>query len=271
MADSTVQTQNNGSATATAPASSEGAASNVASDSSQTANSTVDTSNAEGKSNASDGSAGAAGEGDGQRPGRAERKISELTKREKELQSELEQKNTLLERLSKTPIDANNIKFPDYSQVEQVTPELLKKDILDTANQLVDARMDLLGSALLDRVDQKEVSTKSEEAIRSTISKYSVLNPDSEDYDHDLDVDISTSYAEARKGNPSYSFTSFIKPYERLLETSSTTEKSTSKTESSSRGRSANRSRTVPTRSSNEFPEGGTAAQMEEWFAQNRG
>ena len=141
-----------------------------------------------------------------------------------------------------------------------------------TANQLVDARMDLLGSALLDRVDQKEVSTASTNAIKSTIEKFSVLNPESEDYDQDLDRDLSASYAEARSKNPSYSFTTFIKPFERLLEQSSTTSKDASKTESSSRSRSAPRSRSVATsRSSNEFPETGTAEQMEKWFAQNRG
>ena len=268
MAETKTQTQ-------TAPASGDDSSSNTSvsnagSDSQQTSNSgVVDTGSDAGKSTASDDAGGAGSDGERQRPGRAERRISELTKREKELQTELEQKNTLLERLSKTPVDQSNIKFPDYSGVEQITPDQLKKDILDTANQLVDARMNLLGSALLDRVDQRDTSAKSEDAIRSTIAKYDVINPDSENYDREQDLEVASAYAEARKGNPSYSFTTFIKPYERLWNQSSTTEKSTSTTESN-RGRSAARP-TATRRSANEFPADGTAADMEKWFAQNRG
>ena len=269
MAEPTVQTQNNAAPASNASASSEDANSNAGSGSLQTPNPIVDKGTGEGKSTDRDESGGAAGDGERQRPGRQERRISELTKREKELQTELEEKNSLLERLSETPLDSSKIKFPDYSTVDQVTPDQLKKDILDTANQLVDARMNLLGSALLDRVDQKDVSAKSEDAIRSTITKFSVLNPESDDYDHDLDTELSASYAEARSKNPSYSFTTFIKPFERLLEQSSTTSKDTSKTGSSSRGRAANRS-TAPVRRGNEFPESGTAAEMEKWFANNR-
>jgi hypothetical protein len=271
MADST-ETQTKTAPASGAASSSDAANSNAGSDTSQTSNTgTVDTGSDAGKSTASDEASGAADGGERQRPGRAERRISELTKREKELQTELEEKNSLLERLSKTPVDDSKINFPDYSGVDQITPDQLKKDILATANQLVDARMNLLGSALLDRVDAKEISSKSAEAISSTITKYSVLNPNSDDYDEDLDKELSAAYGEARSKNPSYSFTTFIKPFERLLEQSSTTEKSTSTTESSSRGRSAARPSAATRRSANEFPADGTAAQMEEWFAKNRG
>jgi hypothetical protein len=269
MADS--QTQTKVTPASNVDSSSSSTNSNAVSDSLQTSNSfQIEGTSNEGNSDSSDGKNGAPSDGDRQRPGRAERRISELSKRNKEVETELEQKNSLLERLSKTPVDSNSIQFPDYSGVDQVTPEQLKKDILSTANQLVDARMNLLGSALLDRVDQKETSTKSEEAIRNTIDKFSTLNPESDDYDRDLDVELSTAYAEARSKNPSYSFTTFIKPFERLLEQSSTTEKSASKTGSSSRSRAANRNRSTPLRSSNEFPSNGTTAEMETWFANNR-
>lgn len=266
------ETQTEKAATASgAGSSSNSAVSNAGSDPSQTSTTgTVDTGNDAGKSTGSDESDGAADGGE-RRPGRAERRISELTKREKELQTELAEKNSLLDKLSKTPVDDSKIQFPDYSGVEQITPDQLKKDILATANQLVDARMDLLGTALLDRVDQRETSTKSSEAIKSTIEKYSVLNPESDAYDGDLDRDLSAAYAEARSKNPSYSFTTFIKPFERLLESSSTTEKSTSTREPSSRGRAANRNRSVQSRSANEFPESGSSEEMEKWFASQRG
>lgn len=268
----TTQTQTQAAPASGDEATSTSSVSNAVADSLQTSTtSTVDTGKDEGKSASSDGKDGASGDGARRRPGEAERRISELTKKEKELQTELQEKNSLLEKLSKTPIDQSQINMPDYSGVSEVTPDQLKKDILATANQLVDARMSLLGSELLDRVDQKEITTRSSDAIKSTITKFSVLNPESDDYDHDLDIELSTAYAEARSKNASYSFTTFIKPFERLLEQSSTTEESASKTGSSSRSRSAQRSRSVPTRTANEFPETGTAEQMEKWFAQNRG
>lgn len=274
MADTTEQTQTQTAPASGAASSSNAAVSNAGSDSLQTPNTaTVDSGNGEGKSSSSDGSDGASGDGDRQRPGRSERRISELASKNKELEDKLVARDQLLQKLTGTPVDESKINFPDYSGVTEVTPDQLKKDILATATQLVDARMNLVGETLLDRVEQRDVSARSENAIRSTIEKYSVLNPESEDYDHDLDVELSTAYAEARSKNPSYSFTTFIKPMERLLEQSSTTDgKSASTTESSSRGRSANRSRNVATsRSSNEFPANGTAAEMEKWFDQNRG
>lgn len=264
------QTQTQGTPAGTADSSSNTAVSNAGSDSLQTVTPNVDTGSAEGNSDSSDGSNGAAGDGDRQRPGRAERRISELSSKNKELEDKLAKQSSLMEKLNANPVDANSIKFPDYSQMDQVTPDQLKKDILDTATQLVDARMNLVGSELLNRVDQKETSAKSEQAIRETINKYSVLNPESDDYDKDLDSELSAAYAEAREKNPSYSFTSFIKPFQRILDQSSTTSTDTPKTGSSRRSQSANRA-TTPVRRGNEFPENGSAADMEKWFAQNRG
>ena len=272
MSDTTAQTQNATTPAGSAPASSDGAVSNAGSDSLQTANTaTVDSGNAGGKSAASDDAGGAAGDGDRQRPGRSERRISELAKQNKELEAKLEEQQTTLQKLMANPVDPSSIKFPDYSGVSEVTPDQLKKDILETATQLVDARMNIVGQTLLDRVDQRDVSSKSEGAIRTTIEKYSVLNPESDDYDHDLDTELSTAYAEARAKNPSYSFTTFIKPFERLLEQSSTTSNDASKTESSSRGRTAQRNRSTPTRTANEFNPNWDSATMEKWFANNRG
>lgn len=274
MADTTEQTKNTTAPASGAAATSDAAVSNAGSDSPQTPNTaTVDSGKGEDKSGSSDGGDGSSGDGDRQRPGRSERRISELSSKNKELEDKLVARDELLEKLTKTPVDQNSIKFPDYSGVTEVTPYQLKKDILDTATQLVDARMNLVGNTLLDRVDQRDVSARSENAIRSTIEKYSVLNPESDDYDHDLDVELSTAYAEARSKNPSYSFTTFIKPMERLLEQSSTTDdKSASTTGSSSRGKSAQRSRNAATsRSSNEFDASWSAERMEKWFADNRG
>lgn len=240
-------------------------------DSSKTTTPVVENGGVEDKSKAGDAADGAANDGV-RRPGRAERRISELTKRNKELETGLEERNVLLRKLSESPVDQSKIDMPDYSKVDTVTPDLLKSDILKAANQIVDQKMDVLGNMLIDRVEQRDVSARSDDAIAATIAKFPKLNPNSEEYDEELDDEIADSWNEAKKNNPTYSFTSFIKPYERLLGQSSTTgtdNGATSKTESS-RGTSANRS-TAPVRRSNDFPETGTAAEMEAWFAKNRG
>lgn len=271
MAESTVEAK-----TQPAPASGVGstpdpANSSAGSDPSQTSNAgKVDTGSDAGKSTASDEASGAADGGERQRPGRQERRISELSSKIKGLEAELDQKNQLAESLQQSAVDPSKIKFPDYSQVEQVTPEQLKQDIISTAEQIVDLKMQAAGTALEQKLTQGQAIDKSSAAIEAAINKYPALNPNSEDYDRDLDVEITDAYASVLQKDPSYSFTKFIKPFERILEASDTTSKDTSKTEPSSKGRSANRPN-VPVRRSNEFPENGTAEEMEKWFADNRG
>lgn len=269
MEDQKTQTQS--TAAGAGASTSDAGTSKAGSDSSKTSAPIVETGVDEGKSTASDVASGAANEGD-RRPGRAERRISELSKRNKELETGIEDRNVLLKKLSESPVDQSKVTMPDYSAVESVTPDLLKSDILKAANQIVDQRMDVLGNILLDRVDQRDVSARSDDAIASTISKFAKLNPNSDDYDEDLDTEIADSWKEAKKNNPSYSFTSFIKPYERLLGQSDTTGAgdSTTSTKESSRGTSANRA-TAPVRRSNDFPENGSTSEMETWFAKNRG
>jgi len=268
MADSQTQTQ-------TAPASSDEApsaspVSNAGSDPSQTSNTApVVGGNDEGKSAASDEASGAADGGDRQRPGRAERRISELSSTIKKLESELAEKNKLADSLNGAPVNPSSIKFPDYSQMSEITPDQLKQDIIKTAEQIVDLKMTAAGTALEQKLTQGQAVEKSAAAIESAIKKYPALNPQSDDYDREMDLEITEAYAEVLKRDPSYSFSKFIKPFERILDVSDTTEKSASKTEPSS-GRRANRPNT-PVRRSNEFPAGGTTEEMEKWFANNRG
>src|SRR5665213_868189 len=104
------QTQTKTAPASSADSSSSSANSNAVSDSLQTSNTAqIEGGSNEGNSDSSDGKNGAASDGDRQRPGRAERRISELTKRNKEVETQLEEKNSLLERLSKTPVDPNSI------------------------------------------------------------------------------------------------------------------------------------------------------------------
>lgn len=264
--------------TKTAPASSDASSSdasisNAVSDSPQTQGPIVDKGTSAGKATASDEASGAAGDGDRQRPGRAERRISELTSEIKKLESELADKNKIADSLSKAAVNPADIKFPDYSQLDQVTPEQLKSDIIKTAEQIVDLKMQAAGTALEAKLTQGQAVEKSAQAIENAIKKYPALNPSNEGYDEELDKEITAAYAEVIRKDPTYSFSSFIKPFERILDSSDTNvDKTASTTEPSSsrRGRSANRPN-VPTRRSNEFPEGGSLEEMEKWFANNRG
>ena len=269
MAEST-ETKTQVAPAGNAASSSDAAVSNAGSDSLQTVEPTVDKAIAEGKSASSDDDSGAAGDGE-RRPGRAERRISELSSKIKELETQLGEQNQLATSLNKAAVDPTSIKFPDYSQMSEITPDQLKADIIKTAEQIVDLKMTAAGTALEQRLTTGQAVEKSATAIEAAINKYPALNPNSDDYDKDLDVEITDAYAAVLQRDPSYSFTKFIKPFERILEPSDTTDAkaSTSKTEPT-RGRSANRS-TTPVRRSNEFPETGTAADMEKWFAQNRG
>jgi hypothetical protein len=259
MAETETQTQT--TSVGSADDSSSSANSNTGSDSSQTSNSTVDRVDG-GKSTASDESSGAVGDGERARPGRAERRISELTKTIKDLEGQLAEVN-----LQSGPVDSSKIDLPDYSKMTEVTPDQLKSDIIKAAEQIVDQKMQSAGKDLTNNLTQQQAMAKSSQAIEATITKYSVLNPDSEDYDSGLDDEITTAYADILKKDPTYSFSQFIKPFTRILESSDTTSKDTSKTES--RSRAANRA-SAPVKRSNEFPEGGTADEMEKWFASQR-
>lgn len=256
------ETQTKPASASGATSSSDGASSNVGSDSPQTSTEVVDKGSDGGKSASSDGDSGAVGDGE-RRPGRAERRISELTKTIKELEDKVAEVS-----LQGAPVDPSKVELPDYSKMAEVTPEQLKTDIIKAAEQIVDAKMAAAGKELQSNLTQQQAIAKSGEAIDAAISKYPVLNPSSEEYDAALDNEITEAYADVLQKDPSYSFTKFIKPFVRILEPSDTTPKGTSKTEP--RGRAANRA-TAPVRRANEFPEGGTAEQMEEWFAQNRG
>jgi len=264
------QTQTQTTPASSASSSSNQANSNAVSDSPQTTNaSAVDTGSVEGKSTASEEAGGAASDGDRQRPGRAERRISELSSKIKELESKLGEQNRIADTLNKTTVNPSDVNFPDYSGVEQITPEILKRDILNTAEQLVNLKMTAAGTELERRLTQTQAVEKSAQAIENSIKKYPKLNPDSDEYDHSLDVEITEAYADVVARDPSYSFTKFIKPFERILETSDTTSKDASTT-GSSRGRAANRPSAPTRRTANEFPVNGTTADMEKWFANNR-
>lgn len=255
-----------------APANATDAASLAGQNPEQPADAGVDTGSAEGKgkSAASDEQDGADSAGAGRaRPGRAQRTISELTSKIKELESALDEQGNLSTQLQKTPIDSSQVNLPDYSQMTEITPDQIKKDIITAASQIVDLKMQTTANALETKLTLKQAAEKSAQAIEATLKKYPVLNPESEDYDQGLDKEISDSYAEILQKDPGYSFAKFIKPMERFLESQSKSSESTASSETSSRGTSANRS-SGQSRSLKQFSPEMTTAEMEAWFASKR-
>lgn len=263
--------QNDGTA-AVASANATDAASTAGQNPTQPADAGVDTGSAEdkGKSAQSDAGDGADSDGAGRaRPGRAQRTISELTSKIRELETALDQQGQLSTQLQKTPVDASQVNLPDYSQMTEITPDQIKKDIITAASQIVDLKMQTTANVLETKMGLKQAAEKSAQAIEATLKKYPVLNPESEDYDGELDKEISDSYAEILQKDPSYSFSKFIKPMERFLESQSKSSESTGSSETSSRGTSANRA-SGQSRSLKQFSPEMSTGEMEAWFASKR-
>lgn len=242
---------------------------NAGSESTQPTNAAqVDSSSVEDKGNSavSDEQNGAeSADGVRQRPGRAERRISELTSKVSELTQKLEQTSQLSTKLQASPVDPSQVNLPDYSQMAEITPDQIKKDIITAASQIVDLKMQTTANALEEKLSWRQATEKSAQAIDSALKKYPVLNPESETYDQTLDQEISASYTEILQKDPSYSFDKFIKPMERFLESSNTTADANDSGSSSNRGTSANRSG-AQSRATKQFADLQTADEMETWI-----
>lgn len=262
------QTQKSGTSASAVSASSEDTPSKAGSESPQTAQATqVEDSTAEDKSTPSDGADGAASDGV-RRKGRQERRISELTTKIKELENERAKQSQLSEALNKTPIGDVNV--PDFTNRENITYEDYKKDVITAASQIVDLKLQTTANVLESKLTTQNAAERAAREIETAENRYNVLNPRSEDYDEDLVHDITEQYSKVFSQDPNFSFTEFIKPMSRFL--SNTTSQDTTESESRSRGTQANRATSGGSRkSTNAFPEGGTAQEMEAWFATRRG
>ena len=256
-----------------AASTSDAATSNAGSDSSKPTNAAqVEAGSVEDKGNSagSDGQDGAdKGERERQRPPRSERRISELSKMVREQEQEIAQKTQLLEQLQKTP---TNVNVPDFTGRDQISYEDYKKDVVDAATQIVDLKLATMGNVLESKLSTQNAAEKAAREIDQAETRFPVLNPRSEDYDEDLVHDLTEQYSQVFKLNPAYSFTEFLKPMTRFLETASESKpQGATEEEPRTRGTAANRSTAATRRGANAFPENGTAQEMETWFAANRG
>lgn len=221
------QTQQGASA-GTAPLSSEGASSQQHDPTlSRPANgSGVDAASAEGNRNSglSDGGDGGDGDNGGRgRPGRAERRIGELTARIKELEADAAKRDDLTQKLQATRVSPSQVQLPDYSQMQEVTPQQIQTDILKAAEQLVDIKMGALASTLDEKVTRKDAAASALREIAEAKKQYRVLDEtDEEHYNQELDEAIGNGYFEIFKANPKYSYSEYIKSFKPVLDAANT-------------------------------------------------
>lgn len=270
MADSEM-TQNTTTAGGTSDSSSD-VNSNAGAEALQRSNANVDSGidQDNGNSDSSDESNGAnSSDGARQRPSRAERRISELTTKIRELESALQQPSSLSDVLSNNQVSPSSVQLPDYSQMSEITPDQIKQDIINAASQIVDLKMQTTAKVLESNLTRQQASEKRAQEIEKAEAKYSVLNPNSEDYDEDLVHEITESYGDIYTKDPTYSFTKFLQPLTRVLDSlSNTNPQGATNSASASKGKSANRpNATVKIQKSfNEM----NSKEMEDWFAMNR-
>jgi len=271
MADSE-QTQNTTLAGGASDSSSD-VSSNASAETLQPSNANVDNGIDEGNSNSdsSDGSDGVdSSDGARQRPSRAERRISELTSKIRELEDALQHPSNLQETLSNTQVNPSSVQLPDYSMMAEVSPEQIKADIINAASQIVDLKMQTTAKVLESNLTRQQAVEKRAQEIEKAEQKYSVLNPNNEDYDEDLVHEITESYSEIYSKDPTLSFTKFLQPLTRLLDSASNTKpKGANNQEVSSKGKSAIKPSNSPSKSQKPF-EQMTASEMEQYFASKR-
>lgn len=169
---------------------------------------------ASGNSGSSDGANGATGDGDRGRPSRAERRIDELTAKIRELESESAKRDSLIKQLTETPLDLSKVKLPDYSQMDQVTDEQIRKDVATAADQIATMRTSQAIEAFENRLTRKESAGKALSEIDAMKAKYDVLNPAKEGaYNENLERFLGDSFYKVFQQDPSYSFREHVENY----------------------------------------------------------
>lgn len=223
MADHDEGTENSGSAVATASDSSTDTSQTTGSNSTQL-DETAEVDTGDSSSENDEGNSGSSDEGDGSsddssgkkersRPSPAQRRISELSKLAKASQqrnADLEEENKLLKQKLEDPLKAADIKLPDYSQQENVTPEQLKQDIVNAADQIVKLRMEQYIPENNREMTNRQYRERAFEDIERAARNHAELDPDSEQFDPKLDKFLAQTYERVFKADPSYRFRDLV-------------------------------------------------------------
>lgn len=154
-------------------------------------------------------------EGERSRPSRAERRISELNKAAanyKKQAEDTEKENARLREMLKDPIKAAEVRLPDYSKQENVTPEQLKQDIVNAADQIVKLRMEQYIPANNKEMTIRQYTERAYEEMQEAIRSHPELDRNNDEaYDPDLDTFVANTFDRVFKADPTYRFKDFVK------------------------------------------------------------
>jgi len=206
---------------------------------------TVDGGSAEDNRNAaaSDGqNGGQSDDGGRNRPGRAERRINELTKELRAAEAKATEKDSLIEQLQKTPINPSDVPLPDYSKMAEITPDQLKTDIIGAADKIATLRTAQAFNEFGDKLTRRDAAGKALQEIAQAKRDNKVLdegNP--ETYNADIDEKLGDTFKRIYDRDPSYSFLEHTETFLPGLIAEQNARDGTT-TGAGARGRSANRS-----------------------------
>lgn len=133
-----------------------------------------------------------------ERKPRAQRRIEALNAK---LAKAEEEKLALLSQLNRPQYpDGKSPQLPTYEGRETVDPAEIQRDVVQTADQIAQARVD----AALRQRDARDAAQRKVETFQTDLSyistEYPVLNDQSPDYDPQLDEFIARSYEQASNG-----------------------------------------------------------------------
>lgn len=154
-------------------------------------------------------------EGERSRPSRLDRRISELNKTAAEYKKQaedVESENARLREMLKDPLKAAEVRLPDYSKQENVSPDQLKQDIIDAADQIVKLRLEQYIPASNKETTVRQYRERAYEEMQSAIQSHPELDRNNDEtYDEDLDAFIANTFDRVFKADPTFRFKDLVK------------------------------------------------------------
>jgi len=236
------QTQTQTGAGAGTQASSTGAASTGSQSTQPDGSQTVDTgASTEGRNNSGQGTAdngSDTGDSGRQRPTRVERRFGKLTSNLQKT-AELETENKRLRELLEQTPDYSKVELPDYGSRDSVTPEEIRSDIVNAADQMVKIRLGQLLPEVTRNLTQQQSNSVALADIEQAVQTHPELDPNSDSYDAELEQDLADTFEAAHKGDPNYRFKDLVDRTFRIRGKVSATSTKAADTKTDNRSRGA--------------------------------
>ena len=213
-----------------------------------------------GSSDVNDGSN--SGESGRQRATEAERRISELTAKIRNLESnQLQQSNQVAQYLAQPNTTPN---LPDYSDQSEVYPAQLAKDIYAAVSRDMEAKLAGTTGLLQNQIDYRNTVQRNISEAETARTQYAALNESNPDtFDPDLAKEIDDGFIEIFEVNPKYSYASHVKKFKSVLQRVNTNTDTTDTTAQAIRPQNQ-------TKRQRAFSKDMSTVEMKEWFANRR-